>query len=245
MGWDPGWKISGFNCENYLPFILNPLPSGFWPHCHLETALVKATRIHKLPDPMIHCHFSFYSTNQQCLTQLMVSSFLKYRLHFASRSSPLSLWIPFLPTYYSFSVSPAEFSSSSWRLNNDIPQDFSPQTFVFIYIHSLREVIWFHLLKYYLHSGESIFLTYGFNLPSVLCILGLLNILLQWWLIGISTLIYLKLNFAPPVVFHIPVTVTSILATLLTSKFWKASLTSFLFSHLLSNLTENSIWVYL
>ena len=46
-------------------------------------------------------------------------------------------------------------------------------------------------------------------------------------------------------VFHVSIDVTSILALLLRSKVWKTSLTLFLLSHLLFNLTENPVWVYL
>lgn len=128
MGCNPGWKKAGFNCENYL------LPSDFWPHCHLETALVKATRILKLPDPMIHRHFSLYSTDQQCLTWLMAPPSWNTILFCFQVITSLS--IPFLPTYYSFSVCPAKFSSSPDLWTRTCPR-LSTQTFCILHLHSL------------------------------------------------------------------------------------------------------------
>ena len=128
-------------------------------------ALVKATRILKLPDPMIHCHLSSYSTYQRRWTQLMVSS-LKHCLHFASRSS-LSQFPSYPPAILYYCL-PLNSPLPDLSLNNDMPQDSAFRPFVFfIYIHLSRDVIWLHFLKYYLYSGESAFLTYGLSLSCL------------------------------------------------------------------------------
>lgn len=122
----------------------------------------------------------------------MVSSFLKHCLHFAS--SHQSLWIPFLPflpivsqclllnssplpyflTMICPRTRPSELLSSPSPF---IPQEISSSFF-----------------KYCLYFVESTFLTYGLNLSSALCLPLLLSIPLFKCLIGISTLICLKLN---------------------------------------------------